>query len=80
VERLGAHYLFLGEPAYPPLLAELETAPPALILRGRTELLQRATVAIVGARNASAAACRFARQIALGLGEAGVTVVSGLAR
>jgi DNA processing protein len=44
------------------------------------ELLARATVAIVGARNASAAACRFARQIALGLGEAGVTVVSGLAR
>ena len=38
------------------------------------------TVAMVGARNASAAACRFARQIALGLSDAGVTVVSGLAR
>jgi len=33
-----------------------------------------------GARNASAAACRFARQLAQGLGEAGATVVSGLAR
>ncbi|MEP9358236.1 DNA-processing protein DprA [Sphingomonas sp. KR3-1] len=80
VEKLGARYLFLGDADYPPLLAELESAPPALILRGRSELLGRATVAIVGARNASAAACRFARQIALGLGEAGVTVVSGLAR
>ena len=35
---------------------------------------------MVGARNASAAACRFARQIALGLADVGVTVVSGLAR
>ena len=80
VERLGARYLFLGDADYPPLLAELENAPPALILRGRPALLARPTVAIVGARNASAAACRFARQLALGLGEAGVTLVSGLAR
>lgn len=80
VEKLGARYLFLGEPGYPGLLAELETAPPALIVRGRAELAERMTIAMVGARNASAAACRFARQLAIGLGEAGVTVVSGLAR
>ena len=35
---------------------------------------------MVGARNASAAACRFARQLAQALGEAGAVVVSGLAR
>jgi DNA processing protein len=80
VERLGARYLFLGDADYPPLLAELENAPPALIVRGRLALVQRPCVAMVGARNASAAACRFARQLALGLAEAGVTVVSGLAR
>jgi DNA processing protein len=80
VEKLGARYLFLGDADYPALLAELDSAPPALILRGRVGLLARSTVAMVGARNASAATCRFARQIALGLGEAGVTVVSGLAR
>lgn len=80
VERLGARYLFLDDPDYPPLLAELESAPPALILRGRMELLARSTVAIVGARNASAAACRFARQLAHELGGAGVSIVSGLAR
>ena len=80
VERLGARYLFLGDPDYPTLLAELETAPPALILRGDLGLAQRTCIAMVGARNASAAACRFARQIALGLADAGVTVVSGLAR
>ncbi len=80
VERLGARYVFLGDPDYPALLAELETAPPALILRGDLGLAHRSCVAMVGARNASAAACRFARQIALGLADAGVTVVSGLAR
>jgi len=80
VERLGARYLFLDDPDYPQLLAELDNAPPALIWRGRAELLERPAIALVGARNASAAACRFARQLAYGLGEAGVAVVSGLAR
>ena len=37
-------------------------------------------VAIVGARNASAAACRFAHGLAHDLGQEGVVVVSGLAR
>jgi DNA processing protein len=80
VERLGGRYLFLGESAYPALLAELETAPPALIVKGDTALLDRMAIAIVGARNASAAACRYARQLAHDLGERGAAIVSGLAR
>jgi DNA processing protein len=80
VTRLGAQYIFLGTPEYPPLLAELETAPPALIVKGHRSLLARTAIAMVGARNASAAACRFGRQLAQGLGEAGAVVVSGLAR
>ncbi len=80
VERLGARYLFVGQGLYPPLLAEIDTAPPALIVRGDLRLLDRPTVALVGARNASAAACRFARQLAQDLSSEGVVVVSGLAR
>ncbi|HEX8217412.1 MAG TPA: DNA-processing protein DprA [Allosphingosinicella sp.] len=80
VERLAAQYLFLGLPPYPPLLAELETAPPALIVRGHLSLLERPAVALVGARNASAAACRYARQLAQALGAGGTAIVSGLAR
>lgn len=80
VARAGARYLFLDDPDYPPLLAETDSAPPALIVRGDALLLGRPTVAMVGARNASAAACRFARQLAAELGQAGATVVSGLAR
>ena len=63
--RLGARYLFLDDPDYPRLLAEIETAPPALIFRGDIAQAARPCVAMVGARNASAAACRFARQLAL---------------
>ena len=80
VEALGARYLFLGQGLYPPLLAELETAPPALVVKGHPTLLDKPAIALVGARNASAAACRFARALARDLGEAGVVVVSGLAR
>ena len=80
VERLGARYLFLGQGLYPPLLAELDSAPPALIVRGDLTILDRPAVAIVGARNASAASCRFARGLAQDLANAGVLIVSGLAR
>jgi DNA processing protein len=80
VAGLGARHLFLGQGLYPPLLAELETAPPALIVKGDLNLLDKMSVAIVGARNASAAACRFARMLAHNLGAAGTVIVSGLAR
>ncbi len=80
VARLGARHLFLGEGSYPALLAEIETAPPVLIVKGDVTLFERNAVAIVGARNASAAACRFARQLAHALGGAGIAIVSGLAR
>jgi DNA processing protein len=78
--KLGAHYLFLDDPDYPPLLAQLDNAPAALVWRGDLTLAKRPCVAIVGARNASAAACRFARQLGAELALEGATVVSGLAR
>jgi len=78
--RLGARYLFLDDPDYPALLAAIDTAPPALIVRGDLALAGRMCVAIVGARNASAAACRFARTLGHALAAEGVTMVSGLAR
>lgn len=80
VERLGARYLFSDDGDYPSLLAEIDSAPPALIVRGDTSLLARPCVAMVGARNASAAARRFARELAYALSNEGVTIVSGLAR
>ncbi len=80
VEKLGAKWLVLGQGLYPRLLAELEDAPPLLIAKGDLNLLDRQAVAIVGARNASAAACRFARGLAHDLGQNELVIVSGLAR
>jgi len=80
VAKLGARHLFVDDPGYPRLLAELDDAPPVLMLRGDSDLMRRPVIAMVGARNASAAACRFARQLAVELGREGVTIVSGLAR
>lgn len=80
VERLGASYIFLHERPYPAPLAQIQTAPPALIVRGDLSLLSKPLIAMVGARNASAAARRFARELAYKLGGEGYVVVSGLAR
>jgi DNA processing protein len=80
VEKLGARYLLLGQGLYPRALAEMENAPPLVTAKGNLSRLERPMIAIVGARNASAAACRFARGLAHDLGREGVTVVSGLAR
>jgi DNA processing protein len=80
VARLGGRYDLLGDPDYPALLAEAEGGPPVLMARGHLDLSARTSVAIVGARNASAAACRFARSLAQDLGAQGSIVVSGLAR
>ena len=78
--KLGVRFVALGEPDYPPLLRQIDSAPPILALRGRAEALRTAAVAIVGSRNASAAGLTFAERLARGLGQAGYVVVSGLAR
>jgi DNA processing protein len=72
--------VFIGDPDYPVLLAAIETAPPVLAARGDLALLERPAVAIVGARNASAAGSRFARDLAAQLAAEELVVVSGLAR
>ena len=78
--RCGARYLFHDAPDYPALLRQVNGAPPILIARGDSDLARRTPVALVGARNASAAAVRLSREFARSLAEAGHAVVSGLAR
>jgi len=80
LDRLGARAVAWCEPAYPEFLAAIPDPPPVIGVAGDSDMLHRRGVAIVGARNASAAGRRFARQLAADLGEAGFVVVSGLAR
>jgi DNA processing protein len=80
VTKLGGGLIAACEPLYPEALAAIPDAPPVLTWRGDPSLLAQISIAIVGARNASAGGCRLAETLARELGEAGLVVVSGLAR
>lgn len=75
-----ARPIIFGDPEYPALLARIDDAPPYFYAIGRIELLGKAAIGIVGARNASATGCGFARKISHELANAGYVVVSGMAR
>jgi DNA processing protein len=77
---IGAKLIGWCEPHYPAALAAIEDAPPLIAVLGQPHLLERRAIAVVGARNASGNGRRFARDIALQLGQHGLVVVSGLAR
>ena len=79
LHRLGGRLIAAGEAEYPRLLHRTDAAPPLLALRG-APILNRPAVAVVGSRNASTAGLAFTERMTRGLGEAGLTIVSGLAR
>jgi DNA processing protein len=79
-QRLGARFIGIGEPDYPALLRATASAPPLIAVRGNLSSLRRSKIAIVGARNASAAGLAFTSQLARGIARAGHVIVSGLAR
>jgi DNA processing protein len=77
---LGAAFVATCEAAYPQRLAAIDDAPPLLAVRGDLSALAKPMIAMVGARNASAAGLKFAERLARDLGEAGYVIASGLAR
>ena len=79
-DALGAELVCSCETRFPAALAALDPPPPLIWAWGDVALMQRSSVAIVGARVASAAGQRFARGLAAELGAAGQIIVSGLAR
>jgi len=79
-DRIGARLVAVGEPGYPPALAQVDAPPPLIYVKGRLELAGLPIVAIVGARNGSAVGQKFTRQIASTLGLEGFVIASGLAR
>ncbi len=76
----GISLVALGEPGYPWRLQMIDDPPPLIAVRGHLPVLDRPMIAVVGARNASAAGIKLAGRLARELGEAGLVVVSGLAR
>lgn len=80
LKEKGGAWIAWGEADYPPLLAQIEDAPPLLAVLGHPHLLRKRAVAVVGSRNASLNGLRFAARMAGDLGKGGLLVVSGLAR
>ncbi len=80
LQAIGGRLVASSEHDYPALLRHISGAPPLLSIIGGSGLDLAHTVAIVGARNASAAGQRMTQMLAGDLGAAGFTIVSGLAR
>jgi DNA processing protein len=79
-EKAGARIVTRAEAAYPPLLAEIDDAPPVITVLGDAAIAARPALGIVGARNASLAGRKLAEDYARRIGSNGYAIVSGLAR
>ena len=79
-ESVGARFIAIGEPDYPPILRNSDQSPPIIATIGNSETLMQKCVAIVGSRNASIAGMKLTQRFASQLGEHGYTIASGLAR
>lgn len=79
LERVGARILVPGDGEWPERIDDLFEVPHALFVTGDGDLREACekSVALVGARAATYYGQRVAAEIALGVGNRGVTVVSG---
>jgi DNA processing protein len=80
LSRQGITVVHPGHPSYPRLLAEISGRPSILYVRGELAPADDVSVAIVGTRRATPYGRQAAERIAAELAQAGITVVSGLAR
>jgi DNA processing protein len=83
MERLGGDgisVVTLADDGYPALLREIGSPPPVLFYRGQLLETDTTAVAVVGTRRVTPYGREMALRIGQGLAQAGVTVVSGLAK
>jgi len=80
IERERVEVRSLSDPAYPARLKMILDPPPLLYITGTLTEQDDLAVAIVGARCATAAGRTVTEELSHDLAEAGLTVVSGLAR
>jgi DNA processing protein len=72
--------LIITDPRYPPWLRQIVDPPIVLWVKGSLPDLTLPAVAVVGSRHATPTGLALGRQLGEGLAEAGLLVVSGLAR
>jgi DNA processing protein len=79
-DRLGARILLPVDPDFPALLHHIPDPPPVLFALGDLSLLSRPAAALVGSRDHSAYGADVCRLMATAAAQAGVVIVSGMAR
>ncbi|AQX28048.1 DNA processing protein [Bartonella sp. JB63] len=79
-EKQSIRFVGIGEPDYPQFLKVVEASPPLIAIKGNCSIFQKPSVGIVGSRNASAVGKKLTNQFAHFIGNAGFTIISGLAR
>lgn len=79
LEDPANHVVTLADDNYPQALLETSDPPLLLYVKGRAELLNHRSLAIVGSRSASPQGVANAESFAKALSDAGLTIVSGLA-
>ena len=80
VAQSGSKLVPLTDPRYPPRLRDIYDPPPVLFVRGRIELLDTLMLGIVGTRRPTPYGTTVAERLGKDLANAGLTVVSGMAR
>lgn len=80
LEKKNVHLLFQSDEAYPAQLRVIQDPPYLLYYAGRLSCLAMPMIALVGTRRASQYGLEMSGLLSRGLCEAGVCVVSGLAR
>ncbi|MGB9736080.1 MAG: DNA-processing protein DprA [bacterium] len=81
IKSSHAYIITLNDPAYPPLLKQIEDPPPFFYAKGHRELLKGSTcVAVVGTRFPSPYGREVTEEITLALVKKGLTIVSGMAK
>jgi len=73
------HIVTLADSDYPQALLNIPDPPLLLYVKGRLDLLNRATLAVVGSRNATPQGIHNAEAFAKSLSDAGLCVISGMA-
>lgn len=80
LDRKNVNLLFQTDESYPEILKSIQDPPYLLYYAGRLSCLEKPMVALVGTRRASSYGQEMAEMLTKGLCDAGICVVSGLAR
>lgn len=80
LRQTGTDLIPIYDARYPAALKHIFDPPAVLYARGRVELLQTISLAVVGTRRPSPYGSAVADKLSTGLAAAGLTITSGLAR